>query len=239
VSPDWLAARLADENLVILHVGAAPDYEAGHIPGASLVELGRISVTSDPGLCVEVPPVEKLREELSRLGIGDQSQIVLYAGTASYQSMTRVFFTLDYIGAGDRASILDGGLALWWSEGRPLSKEATPAAPASLTIRPRPELVVDAEWIQDNTGEHSVIVLDARTPEFYTGASIGRMQRAGHIPVARNIPFTTIVEASGKFRSREELERMFRDAGVEPSATVVAYCLLAYKQQSCIGLRAR
>jgi len=135
VSPDWLAARLADENLVILYVGAAPHYEAGHIPGASLVELGRISVTSDPGLCVEVPPVEKLREELSRLGIGDQSQIGLYAGTASYQSMTRVFFTLDYIGAGDRASILDGGLALWRSEGRPLSEVATPAAPASLTIR--------------------------------------------------------------------------------------------------------
>jgi thiosulfate/3-mercaptopyruvate sulfurtransferase len=224
VSTEWLAARLGGETLVILHVGSARDFDAGHIPGARLVEVGDVSASNDPGLRVELPPLGKLEETFARLGIGDQSSILLYSGTASYQLMTRVYFTLDYLGAWDRTKILDGGLAVWRAEGLPVTTVATPAAKANFTGRPRPELVVDAAWIKENAGRDGVALLDARTPEFFTGASAGSMPRAGRIPGARNVPFTAIVDPSGKFRSREELQRMFRDAGIEPGATVVTYC---------------
>ena len=123
VSTEWLGAHLKDEGLVILHVGSAQDYEKGHIPGARLIGLGDISITGERGLRLELPPAAALEAAFGKVGISDTSRIVIYPGTDSVQAATRVWFTLDYVGAGARASLLDGGLALWRAEGRPLSTE--------------------------------------------------------------------------------------------------------------------
>ncbi len=217
-STGWLASHLGDDSVVILHTGTPQDYAAGHIPGARLITLPDISITDEQGLRLQLPPVATLERAFARLGITDRSRIVVYAGNDSVQSATRVWFTLDYLGLGDRASLLDGGLALWRAEGRELSAGAPAAAEGSFTPHPAPARVVTADWVNSHLHDPGIQLLDARTPEFYTGASAGSMPRAGHIPGARSVPFPTVFDAHGRLKPEAELRQMF-----EPKTTVT-YC---------------
>jgi len=94
---------------------------------------------------------------------------------------TRVFFTLDYLGLGAHASILDGGLPAWRAAGKSVTSELTTAKPGHFTPRPKTGLVVDAAWVNANLGKPGVMILDARAAKFYSGAEAGSMPRAGHI----------------------------------------------------------
>lgn len=224
VSTEWLAAHLSQRELVLLHVGSAEDFLQGHIPGARLVKLDDISTTSEDGLRLELPPVNRLTETFRRLGVNDGSRIVVYAAQVPIQSATRVFFTLDYLGLGDRTALLDGGLAAWQAEGRPLSRNAPLPISGGFTPRPSPERVVDARWIRLDEIGRSFTLLDARPAEFYSGAKAYAPLRSGHIPGARNVAIATLLNEQGKFRSREELEATFRAAGVRAQTPVVVYC---------------
>jgi thiosulfate/3-mercaptopyruvate sulfurtransferase len=221
VTPEWLSKHLHDPGIVILHVGAPADYAAGHIPGARLVTLDDISVTGDRGLRLELPPDEQLRGALEKLGISDAvKRIVVYAATDSVQSATRVWFTLDYAGLGERAALLDGGLAVWRSGGRAVAAE--PAAPsassAHLTIRPRREVVADPAWIAQH--KQSITLIDARLPQYYSGAEMGYVaKRTGHIPGARNVPYTSLVDEQRRLLAANALKKRLAGAG-----PVVAYC---------------
>ncbi len=218
VSTDWLAQHLNDESLVILHVGSQKDYDAGHIPGARLVTLADISVTGATGLRLELPPAGDLERAFGRLGVGDAKRVVIYAGTDSVQSATRVWFTLDSLGAGERAALLDGGLAAWRNSGHALSTEAAKEEAATFTAHPA-QRVVTAEWVRAHLEDGGVQLLDARLPEFYNGTNAGGMPRAGHIPGARNVPYNSVWGADGKLKTEEELRKLVREAPL-----TVSYC---------------
>jgi thiosulfate/3-mercaptopyruvate sulfurtransferase len=181
------------------------------------VTLGSISVTGDRGLRLQLPPVADLVSAFGKVGVTDTSRIIVYAGSGGVQSATRVWFTLDYLGLSERASMLDGGMVAWRAGNRPVSTEAVPPAAGTFTARPRENVVVDAAWIQANA--KSVNLVDARTPEFFTGASAGSMPRGGHIPGARNVPYNTLLDEAGRFRSADQLRTMLGD-----SKNVVTYC---------------
>jgi thiosulfate/3-mercaptopyruvate sulfurtransferase len=220
ISTATLAGKLTDPGVTILHVGAEKDYAAGHIPGARLITLPDISITGERGLRLELPPTEALVAAFAKLGVTDTSPIVVYAGTDSIQSATRVWFTLDYLGLGGRTSLLDGGLAMWRADGRPVTTEApAPVQPRSFVVKPNPEVVVDAAWILNHAKDSSVDLVDARTPEFYSGRSPGSMPRAGHIPGARSVPFPTLLDTNGKLKPVAALRQ-----ALPPGKVDVTYC---------------
>jgi thiosulfate/3-mercaptopyruvate sulfurtransferase len=224
VSTEWLAQNLADRSVVVLHVGAQADYDAGHIPGARLLKPTDISVNGENELRMELPPVAQLQEAFGKVGVSNSTRVVLCSGTEAVQATTRVYFTLDYLGHGDHVSVLDGGLPLWRAEGRPITREAPAITPGELTVRPKAELVVDSGWVREHLRDTGVVLLDARTREFYSGANAGIAARAGHIPGARNIPFDTTLDEQRKFRSLETLQELLRQSGVAAGKTVVSYC---------------
>jgi thiosulfate/3-mercaptopyruvate sulfurtransferase len=224
VSTDWLARHLEDKSLVILHVGSRQDYDAGHIPGARLLTLADISINSDRGLWLELPPVEALEKAFGKVGVGDDTRIVVYPGTDSVQSATRVWFTLDYLGLGARASLLDGGLAAWKVEARRLTTDAPRVEPRQFVAHARPELVVDADWVRAHLNDGGVQLLDARTPEFYSGASAGNMPRAGHIPGARNVPFSSVLDEHRRLKPAGALRDMMHAGGGKRPGLTISYC---------------
>jgi thiosulfate/3-mercaptopyruvate sulfurtransferase len=223
VSTGWLAQHASDPNLVILHVGSEKDYTEGHIPGARLVTLNDISITGPNDLRLQIPPTEKLREALGRLGITDRSRIVVYPSGESIQSATRVWFTLDYAGLSNKASLLDGGLLLWKAENRPLSTEVVPpvTGAAGPKITPHPEKVADADWIKQQLQNPKVDVIDARASEFYTGENKGPWARAGHIQGARNVPYPSLIDAQRKLKGEAELKSA---VAKNPDSQIVSYC---------------
>jgi thiosulfate/3-mercaptopyruvate sulfurtransferase len=223
VSATWLAEHLNDRGLVIISVGPRPSYDAGHIPGARFVEMSAIA-SSAPGSTLELPPVEKLKSAFEDLGISNNSRIIICFLTNYVSPSTRVFFTLDYLGLGGQTSLLDGGFEAWRAEGRAVSTDPPQIVRGTITPRPRPELVVDAAWISANLKKPKVAIVDARTPEFYTGASAGRMPRAGHIPNAVNVPFVSLADSANKLKDSKTLRQMLADAGIERGDQIVSYC---------------
>jgi thiosulfate/3-mercaptopyruvate sulfurtransferase len=178
------------------------------------------------GLTLEMPTPEQLRSQLQKLGISDDSKIVVYEADQWLSPSTRIVFTLDYAGLGNRTVVLDGGFDEWVREKREVTTDAPAAKPgklSALAIRP---LIVGAEYVRDHAKTPGVSIVDARSASFYDGIppSRGTPQRLGHIPGAKSIPFNSVNEATAKLKPAEELRAMFAKAGVQPGDTVVAYC---------------
>jgi thiosulfate/3-mercaptopyruvate sulfurtransferase len=223
VSTSWLAEHMGDRSLVIINIGPRASYDAGHIAGARFLEMSSIAVSGQP-LTLELPPVEKLKSSFEELGVSDNSRVVICFLANYVTPATRVFFTLDYLGLGKQVSLLDGGFEAWRAEGRTITTEAPVVKRGTITPRPRPELVVDAAWVSANINKPKVAIVDARAPEFYTGASAGRMPRAGHIPSAVNVPFSSLADDANKLKDSATLKKIFADAGIKSGTEVVSYC---------------
>ena len=224
VSSEWLAEHLKDNSLVLLQVGEKDEYTAAHITGAQFIPLADISTPRGQGLALELPAASQLKTTFEKLGVSDKSRVVVYFSKDWVTPTARVFMTLDYLGMGDRTSILDGGLPAWRAEGRPVTTEVRTPALGKLTPHPNRKLVVDAAWVNSNLNKLGVMILDARASKFYTGEEVGRMPRGGHIPGAKNIPFDSVVEDSNKFKSVETLRQLFNSVGVKKGDSVTTYC---------------
>ena len=223
LTPAQLRDRLTRGTVVLLHVGEAADYNAGHIPGARFLPYDAISQRRN-GLMLEMPPVAVLDSALESLGVSDDSRIVLYWSKDWYSPTTRVFLTLDYLGLGEKTSILDGGFAAWKSAGGPVTTAVPSSARGRLTIHPRSDVIVDATAVRSAIGETRSAIIDARDPRFYTGQATGMHAREGHVPGAKNLPFNTLIDEGGTFKSRETLEKLLDAAGATPGRRVISYC---------------
>ena len=238
VSTEWLAQHLKDDELVLLQGGEKSEYETAHIPGAQFIQLADISTPRGQGLILELPSPAQLKTTFERLGVTGTSRIVVYFSKDWVTPTARVFMTLDYLGFGDRTSILDGGLPAWQAAGKPVTAEMKAPKPGNFTPRPNTKLVVDAAWVSANLKKPGVAILDARATKFYTGAEAGQMPRAGHIPNAKSIPFSSLVDDKNKFKSAAALRELFSAAGVQQSDTVATYCHIG-QQASLLYFAAR
>jgi thiosulfate/3-mercaptopyruvate sulfurtransferase len=240
VSTAWLAEHLNDPGLVILHVGTPASY-AQHIPGARHVTLADISVTSEAGGTLEMLSEPELRLRLAGLGIGDRSRIIV-AYADSVPQATRVVFTLDAAGLGERTSLLDGGKAAWEREGRPLTIEVPTAHIGSLSPLNMKDVIVDADAVRASAGKPGYAVIDARVPEFFSGAKPGgsaeRPHKAGHIPGAKNVPVTTLTDEKMNVQSAANIKAAFDKAGVKPGDKLMVYCHIG-QQATAIVFAAR
>ena len=225
VSAEWVASHRDDRGVVLLHVGERRGYEREHIPGARYISFDDVARRGEAAGAntLEMLPPEELRANLERIGISDDSRIVVYYADEWVSPATRVVFTLDWFGLGDRTTLLDGGIDAWKRRGLPLTSEAPRVARGKLSPRtPRP-IIVDAAWVRANASGKGIALIDARAPVYYDGPKHGD-HRPGHIPGAVNIPFTSLVDDSVRLASLEALRDQFRAAGVKDGDTIVAYC---------------
>jgi thiosulfate/3-mercaptopyruvate sulfurtransferase len=241
VTTSWLAAHLDDPKLVLLHVGDKDEYTAKHIPGARFVSLSDIAVSdrSATGLILEMPPTaEDLRGRLAKLGISDDSRVVVYYGKDWVSPTTRVIFTLDYAGLGDHAVLLDGGMDAWVRDGHKVT-DVVPAERlgklAPLKIR---KTIVDAEFVRANMHKPGIALVDGRGAVFYDGVDTGGMKdqphRTGHIAGAGNFPFTEVTDDNLILRSPEELRALLTKAGVKPGDMILGYCHIGQQMTAVI-----
>ncbi|MGD9543303.1 MAG: 3-mercaptopyruvate sulfurtransferase [Methylocystis sp.] len=232
VSPGRLAERLDAPDLVVFdaswHMPAAArdaraEFLAGHIPGAQFFDIDAIADHSTD-LPHMLPKPEIFAAEMRRCGFGDGMQAVVYDSLGLF-SAARLWWMLTIFGA-ERASILAGGLPAWKAEDRPLEQgEARVRAPADFTPRFDASLVADAEAVRRALDSGGPQVVDARGAERFHGwgAEPRPGLRAGHMPGARNLPFSNLLE-NGRMKDHAGLESAFRAAGVDPDAPVIATC---------------
>ena len=230
VTPAWLAEHLADPQVIVLHIGhnmdGASAFARGHIPGARELDYMRFTTTRD-SLSTELPPFEEMRTLFEGLGISDDSRVVVHADEAPMA--TRAILTLHLLGV-RRAGLLDGGLARWKREGRPISTAPTaPARRGRIGARAYAPLVVDAEWIQPRLGRPGTTWIDTRTDEEYLGTGGRRgMPSDGHLAGARQVEWEELFSGPDllTLRPATELARLFSTAAGD---TVVTYCWVGYR----------
>lgn len=229
VTTDWLEEHLGDPGLVVVQVGFpwdAPDalvrtaYREGHIRGARLLPWNALAIRRH-GCENEFPPLAWMTAAVRRLGIDEDSRIVLY-DTAWGLEAARAYVMLDYLGLGARASILDGQWPKWHAELRDIEAGVTEVERSAFVPRPRAETLVtlaemrDLVWLARQKPT-TVSLIDARPEEQYAD---------GRIPGAENLPCLASLRMpfSPEFRDASELREMFESAGARPGRTVVAYC---------------
>jgi thiosulfate/3-mercaptopyruvate sulfurtransferase len=233
VTTDWLSKHLDDPDLVILdcsvvtkpddaagykNVSGRADYNSGHIPSAGFADL--TSELSDTNSSIEfaVPTPEQFCSAMGALGVGDDSRVVLYDGSISGWA-ARVWWMLRWVGF-DQAAILDGGLAGWTAEGRPLSSEPAARPAKQLTPKVRPKLIADRDEVLAAIDDNAVCLIDTLPEEFYRGEHT-MYARPGHIPTASNTSVMALTDESGHYHPLDKLAALFDG---DRNARAITYC---------------
>ncbi len=229
VSTQWLAAHLSDSDLRVLDASwylpaqnrdAKAEYAAAHIPGAGFFDIDEIADLSTD-LPHMAPSPEKFASRLRGLGIGDGHQVVVYDNTGIF-SAARVWWTFRLMGLTDIA-VLDGGLPKWRAEGRPLDDKRPVPRNHHLMVLPQPHLVKSAAEVAANT---TATIIDARSAARFRGEAPEPRPglRGGHIPGARNVPFTDVLNPDGTMKSPAALRTVFTAAGVDLTKPAITTC---------------
>ncbi len=200
--------------------GAAA-HARGTVPGAVHLDLDKdmASAVKRHGGRHPLPDMNEFASKLGALGVGDRHQVVVFDDSGSMYA-ARAWWLLTYAGK-DGVRFLDGGLDAYLSAGGHLSTEAPAHEPETFTLRLRPGMVVDAEFISEVLGREGVLLLDARAPERYRGEIEPLDPKAGHVPGAIDRHYLDNLEG-GRFVTPDRLRRRLAPAAL--AETVVAYC---------------
>lgn len=220
VSTKWLAEHLNDPDVVVLHVtDSFADYKRGHIPGARFLAMQKFTTDNGP-VSTELPSVAVLQQTFSELGMADNTRVVLYA-TNWFPNAARAYFTLDYLGHGDKSSLLDGGIEQWLAEDRPVTGDIPQFSAATFTPHAHENFRALLDEVKSDVdakpGEKTAQIVDSRPARRYA---------AGHLPGAVNLYWqdTLVSEAHPVFLSPEKLRALYRSRGIVPGKKIVTYC---------------
>lgn len=234
ISTEWLAANLGSPNVVVLdgsfflpaqNRDAQAEYRQAHIPGALFFDIDAVA-DHNTDLPHMLPNPEEFADAVGKLGIANDTLVVAYDSNF-FMASARVWWTFRVFGHG-RVAVLDGGLARWRQEGRPVDAEPVQAQARSFKADFRPELVRDLSQVKallDQPGARQI--LDARGPgRFHATEPEPRPGvRGGHLPGSRNLPYKTLSdEASFCLKPLAELETLYRQTGVDIAQPIVTTC---------------
>jgi thiosulfate/3-mercaptopyruvate sulfurtransferase len=231
VSTTWLEQHLDDRNLIVLQIGRdRGQFDAGQIPGSRFLRLDDL-VEQRPDSLNELPSVADLRETLEGVGVGEQSRVVLMDDSGGVLA-ARAYFTLDYLGLGDHAALLNGGLAAWIAESKRLSKEPAKVTRGVFVPHIHGEILISTSQMRRlsaaaDQGSREYVLLDARPVAEHTGVVESEaVLEAGHIEGSRSLYWKRLVDAGGNSRLLDayQMFREFEDAGAAPGKAVVTYC---------------
>ena len=232
VSTEWLAKEMGASDLRIVDAtwfmpdagrNAAAEYEGGHIAGAVFMDLDELA-DANSSLPNTLPPPEKFASRMQSLGLGDGSRIVVY-DDSPFKSATRAWWMLTLFGAHDVA-ILDGGIAKWKSEGRPLETGKPALRHRHFTVWSDDKSVKSKADMLANLHSKDAVVVDARGAGRFTGEDPEPRSdmASGHIPGSRNLPLSNLYKPDGTWKRGDDLVAAFVDAGVDLDKPMITTC---------------
>jgi thiosulfate/3-mercaptopyruvate sulfurtransferase len=226
VDADWVEAHRGDPGIVLVEVDEDTSaYDKGHIRDA--VKIDWKKDLQDP---VRRDFVDRAGFEalLSERGIAGDDTVVLYGGNNNWFAAYAYWYFKLY--GHDKVKLLDGGRKKWELDSRELVTEV-PARPAThYTAKDQdPSIRAFRDEVVAAIGNKNLI--DVRSPDEFAGRLLApahlpqeQAQRGGHVPTARNVPWSKAAEEDGTFKADDALRTLYADAGVDFGRDTIAYC---------------
>jgi len=226
VDADWVEAHIDDPKVVIVEVDEDTSaYEKNHIKNA--VRIDWKSDLQDPVRrdFVDQEGFEKL---LSAKGIANDHTVILYGGNNNWFASYAYWYFKLY--GHDSVKLLDGGRKKWELDSRDLVEAVPERAATSYKAKPQDTSIrAFRDDAVEAIGKQNLV--DVRSPDEFSGKLLApahlpqeQSQRPGHIPTARNIPWSKNANDDGSFKSDDELRELYADEQVDLSKDTVAYC---------------
>lgn len=237
VSPAWLEANQDDPNVRLIEIAGLSQndmaaYKAGHVPGAVCWRWKDMLWDSNMR---DFPDPDEFARRMGAAGIGNDTIVVFYG--EGIQFGIYAWWTFVYCGHRN-VRVLDGGRSRWVAEGRTLTKDE-PAAAAPTTYEPQArneDMRVMRAGVFDALNDGSTKILDARSPEEYSGERVGGpggpdvgAVRYGRIPGARHIYYLDLMDENNSFRSPEDLAAQLTARDVGAADEVITYCRMSHR----------
>ena len=226
VDCDWVQAHQDRMGIVIVEVDEdTTAYDAGHIAGAVRLDW-RVDL-QDP-VRRDFVDRKQFEQLLSSRGISDDDTVVLYGGNNNWFAAYAYWYFRLY---GHRdVKLMDGGRKRWELDGRPQTTEL-PRRPRTEYHAQEPDLGIRAFRDEVLASIGHVNLVDVRSPDEFAGRLMApahlpqeQAQRAGHIPTAKNVPWSKAAEDDGTFKTDDQLGALYGDAGIDPDRDTIAYC---------------
>lgn len=226
VTADWVASHLNDPKVVIVEVDEDTTlYAQGHIEGAITFHWRE---DLQDGLIRDLISKEKFEALLSKSGISNDTTVVLYGGNNNWFA-TYAFWYFKVYGHAD-VRLLDGGRKRWELDARPFVAEVPTRTLTHYVAKDRDNSIrAYRDEVIAAIGTKNIV--DVRSPAEFSGelAAPAHLpqeggQIKGHIPTAKNIPWSKAANEDGTFKSDAELKEIYQTAGVDLAKETIAYC---------------
>ncbi len=217
---DWLAGHLTDAKLRVIDARPPEQYATSHVPGAvSLSGFGGIPRAPNE----DVASPDEFASVAGNLGISNDMTVVVY--DAPSQMMGMVAWAFLYYGHLD-VRILDGGLAKWSREHRPISTQTVDYPRATFVPKPQEALYCSLDQVRSAVSEPKTIFWDVRSREEFEGtrAGFGPPVRMGRIPGAVHLDWTDLFDPdTNTLKPAKELHALLASRGITPDNEIDAY----------------
>ncbi|PWJ36151.1 3-mercaptopyruvate sulfurtransferase [Sediminitomix flava] len=237
VSVEWLSEHLEHPNLILLDAtipkpGSKEKYIPTEVIGtAQFFDINNAFSDKSSSLPHTMPSVAQFEEEAQKLGINQDSWVVVYDALGTYSS-PRAWWMFKAMGFSN-VSVLDGGLPTWKAKNFPTKSYEKNEAKGDFKAVLKEELIKDKNAVLTALEDEAKSILDARSAGRFDGTApeprVGL--RSGHMPNAKSLPFTDL-QLEGQMKTKEDLKSIFNDKKVEQEmifscGSGVTACILA------------
>ena len=227
VSTDWVDKHKDDPEVKLVEVDVdTKAYEEGHIPGA--IGWNWTTQLCDP-VQRDVIPRDDFEALMRDSGIERDSTVILYGDNNNWFA-TWAFWQMKLYGHPD-VRIMNGGRKKWQLEKRETVKEIPDPERTDYRVKDVDQSIrAFLPYVEENYPSDNVALVDVRSPDEFTGKILAppglpeTCQRGGHIPGAKNIPWSKACNEDGTFKSYEELKDLYEEHGITPDKEVISYC---------------
>ena len=220
VDGTWLAAHANDANVRIVDLRPR-GYAEGHIPGAVWLDNNAIRIANRPPTFLPTP--EEFQELMARLGISNNTRVIAYDERGGIYA-TRLWWILNYYGH-TNAAVLDGGWVKWTLDQRATNTVVPAFTRTTFTIKPGTVKVATAQDVMSALNKPGIKLVDARTQGEIDGKDLRNIKRGGFIESSIPVYWEDTLDPTTKtFKSAAEIQKIYRDRGIQSSDEVITYC---------------